>query len=42
MIDKRMEHLWNNMQLRKTEILGEKPVPAPFWTSQIPYGMTLD
>jgi hypothetical protein len=34
-----MEHWWNDE--RKTEVLGEKPVPLPLCSPQIPRGLAL-
>jgi hypothetical protein len=38
-----MEHRWNEIDKdRKTEELGEKPVPVPLRPPQIPHGLTWD
>ena len=37
-----MEHLWNETDRGKTEVLGQKPVPVPLYPPQIPHGLTQD
>jgi len=36
-----MGHWWNYTDLRKIEVLGEKPVRVPLCATQIPHGLTL-
>jgi hypothetical protein len=37
-----MEHRWNEIDREKPKNSGEKPVPVPLCSPQIPYGLTRD